>query len=352
MNLSFSERRKKEGARQVFLDGQLLRGASAQIYEASKMGDHPIPKFTGVTFCGKSVDAIRSFAVSDLFTHLDQFNLRVRIRNAIAKAGSWGFGDLMIGPDLVKKTDNCSIFVRIDTNPDKWDRPYSIRDLAECIHLGLNETDGEYVFHADTPHSLVMGFGLFTSFPLDAKIGEVLAKIVPDLETVTNYARGILESKNAEKPLLRISMQSTFISYGGPDEDFARKVFDSLKKMGVVVFFFPETARLGERIDAEVFRRIQEHDRVLLICSEESLNRPGVTHEIRETLDREARDGGATYLLPITLDDYVFNGFREQHSDLAERLSRRIIGDFRGTKRSRTDFDKAMHRVADALTKK
>ena len=153
------------------------------------------------------------------------------------------------------------------------------------------------------------------------------------------------------EPLLRTPMQSTFISYGGPDEDFARKVYDSLKKIGVVVFFFPETARLGERIDAEVFRKIQEHDRVLLICSKDSLERPGVIHEIRETLDREARDGGATYLLPITLDDYVFEGFRERHSDLAERLSRRITGDFRRTKRSRIGFDKAMHRVADALTK-
>ena len=155
-----------------------------------------------------------------------------------------------------------------------------------------------------------------------------------------------------EEPVLRMIMQSTFISYGGPDEAFAHKLNKALKAYQVVTFFFPETALVGERIDAEIFRRIKEHDRVLLICSVDSLERPGVVHEIRETLDREARDGGATYLLPITLDDYVFNGWKEKNPDLSERLSRRIIGDFRRAKRSRAAFDTGLARILEALKKK
>jgi hypothetical protein len=135
----------------------------------------------------------------------------------------------------------------------------------------------------------------------------------------------------------------------GPDEAFARKLYDALRAHKVVVFFFPETATVGERLDNEVFRQIQEHDRVLLVCSRDSLNRPGVVNEIRETLDREARDGGATYLLPIMLDDYVLTGWPASHPELAERVGRRIIGDFRGIKRSRRAFDKALARVVDAL---
>jgi len=154
------------------------------------------------------------------------------------------------------------------------------------------------------------------------------------------------------EPLLRSLMQSTFISYGGPDEAFARKLYEVLRAHRVIVFFFPETAMVGGRIDDEVFRRIQEHDRVLLICSRDSLNRPGVLNEIQETLDREARDGGATYLLPIMLDDYVLTGWRKSHPELAERIGRRIIGDFRGTKRSKRTFDAAVARVIDALKTK
>jgi len=119
-----------------------------------------------------------------------------------------------------------------------------------------------------------------------------------------------------------------------------------------VTFFFPRTARVGERIDDEVFRRIQEHDRVLLVCSRKSLDRVGVVNEIQETLDREARDGGATYLLPITLDNYVFKGWKAKQPTLAERVGRRVVGDFRGTTRSRAKFESALNRVLDALKRK
>lgn len=148
---------------------------------------------------------------------------------------------------------------------------------------------------------------------------------------------------------LRELMQSTFISYGGPDESFARKLYQALRANEVIVFFFPESARLGERIDSEVFRQLREHDRILLICSEHSLNRPGVLHEIRETFDRESRDGGATYLLPVTLDDYVFSGWHQHEPELAERIGRRVVGDFRSARNDDEAFELALGRLLDAL---
>ncbi len=151
---------------------------------------------------------------------------------------------------------------------------------------------------------------------------------------------------------LRSLMQSTFISYGGPDEPFARKLYDSLRSHGVATFFFPENATLGERIDTEVYNNLQKHDRIVLICSAASLNRPGVLHEIWETLGREARDGGATYLLPITLDEYVFTDWKKKEPVLAERVGRRIVGDFRGTINDSAVFDTAVKRLIDALMKK
>jgi uncharacterized protein YjbI with pentapeptide repeats len=166
------------------------------------------------------------------------------------------------------------------------------------------------------------------------------------VEYMIDCARAIDES------LLRSLMQSTFISYGGPDEAFARKLYEALKAHGVVTFFFPVSATLGERIDSEVFRRLQEHDRVILVCSRNSLDRPGVLNEIQETFDREARDGAATYLLPVTLDDYVFTGWRTTHPELAERVGRRVVGDFRGTARNKTKFNSALGRLLDALKTK
>jgi hypothetical protein len=173
-------------------------------------------------------------------------------------------------------------------------------------------------------------------FLIDCGVPEIFAEYMIDC------ARALGE------PMLRRLMQTTFISYGGPDEAFARRLYSALRDHGVVVFFFPETARVGERIDNEVFQQIQAHDRVLLVCSRDSLDRPGVLNEIQETLDREARDGGATYLLPIMLDDYVLTGWRATEPVLAERLGRRIIADFRKT-RGKSAFAKAVDRVVDAL---
>jgi TIR domain-containing protein len=153
------------------------------------------------------------------------------------------------------------------------------------------------------------------------------------------------------EPLLRSMMQSTFISYGGPDEAFARKLYEALSEYGAV-FFFPENATVGERIDNEVFRHIQQHDRVILVCSRASLDRPGVLNEIQETLDREARDGGATYLLPVMLDDYLLTDWKANQPVLAERIGRRVIADFRRSTRSRKVFDQALHRLLDALKRR
>ncbi len=80
------------------------------------------------------------------------------------------------------------------------------------------------------------------------------------------FAEFMLECARASQgSVLSALMRSTFISYGGPDESFARTLYEALKAHKVVTFFFPETATVGERIDNEVYRRLQEHDRVVLV---------------------------------------------------------------------------------------
>ena len=123
----------------------------------------------------------------------------------------------------------------------------------------------------------------FRGFAADCGVPPIFAEFMIDC------------ARASDADLLRQLMQSTFISYGGPDEAFAMRLNAALKARGVITFFFPHTATVGARIGDEVFRGIQGHDRVLLICARKSLDRVGVVNEIQETLDREARDGGATY---------------------------------------------------------
>jgi hypothetical protein len=104
----------------------------------------------------------------------------------------------------------------------------------------------------------------------------------------------------------RSILLSTFISYGGSDEEFATKLNRALLDQGVTTFLFKEDAVPGMRLSRMMHEGVRRHDRIVLICSKTSLDRAGVLNEIQETLDREAADGGREYLIPIRLDDHVF----------------------------------------------
>jgi len=147
------------------------------------------------------------------------------------------------------------------------------------------------------------------------------------------------------------TLQSTFISYGSPDEPFARKLYEALHRNGVTTFFFPEHAVPGEKLHRTMRKGVNEHDRVILVCSKASLDRKGVLNEIEETLARESRDGGATYLIPIRLDDYVFSDWTPPHTDTAQTVRDRVVADFRGAETDAAKFDEGLLRVIAALKK-
>jgi hypothetical protein len=147
-------------------------------------------------------------------------------------------------------------------------------------------------------------------------------------------------------------MQSTFISYGAPDEKFAIALRDELHKNGVTTFLFRDNAVPGQKLHHMMRSGVNNYDRVILICSKTSLDRTGVLNEIEETLQREARNGGASYLIPIRLDDYVFTGWNPPNSDVAQAVRDRVVGDFRGTKGGKRGLVSAIRPLLDALKKR
>jgi hypothetical protein len=152
-----------------------------------------------------------------------------------------------------------------------------------------------------------------------------------------------------DNPVLSRMMQSTFISYGGPDAAFARKLYEALHENGVTAFFFPEHATPGKRLHRVMREGVNQHDRVVLICSEASLSRPGVLNEIEETLAREAREGGESYLIPVRLDDYVFTGWAPARPDLAQAIRDRVVADFTDALTDESRFNSALLRLLSAL---
>ena len=144
-------------------------------------------------------------------------------------------------------------------------------------------------------------------------------------------------------------LRSTFISYGSPDEAFARKLYEALHRNGVTTFFFPEHAVPGEKLHRTMRTKVNELDRIVLVCSSGSLDRKGVLNEIEEALAREARDGGAAYLIPITIDDYVFAGWKPPNPDTAQAIRDKVVADFRGADADPAKFQSALLKLIVAL---
>lgn len=145
-------------------------------------------------------------------------------------------------------------------------------------------------------------------------------------------------------------LQSTFISYGGPDEAFAKKLNDALESRGVTTFFFKEDAKPGEKLHRTMKRGVNEHDRTILICSKSSLQRHGLLNELEETLAREARDGGREYLIPVRLDDFVIDSWAPTDPGIAQSVRDRVIADFRNHSNP-DEFDIQLARLISALRK-
>jgi uncharacterized protein YjbI with pentapeptide repeats len=145
-------------------------------------------------------------------------------------------------------------------------------------------------------------------------------------------------------------MRSTFISYGKPDEGFAKKLNDALAARGVKTFFFKEHAVPGEKLHRMMRVGVNAHDRIIVICSEASLPRAGVLNEIEESLARESREGGMPSLIPVRLDDHVFSNWCPERPDLAQALRDRVIADF-SDHANPESFESEIARLIKALKK-
>lgn len=143
-------------------------------------------------------------------------------------------------------------------------------------------------------------------------------------------------------------MRSTFISYGGPDAGFAEVLCEVLQRSGVRAFLFSRDAVPGKKLHDTMRDGVASYDRVILICSKAALDRPGVQYELEQVLAREARSGGESYLIPITLDDYVFH-WNPGRPGLAQEVRDRVVADFRGADEDPEKFNQGFMRLLRAL---
>jgi uncharacterized protein YjbI with pentapeptide repeats len=138
---------------------------------------------------------------------------------------------------------------------------------------------------------------------------------------------------------------SCFLSHSTKDMLFVSKLYRDLRAKGVQAWFFPESAKLGRRVWSEIEIGLRSHDKVVVVCSKNSLNSGPVLREIERALNREDKEK-AEVLFPIRIDNYLFDGWSHpRKTDIVDR----VVGDFTGWKRDEARYRKSLTRLVKAL---
>lgn len=198
--------------------------------------------------------------------------------------------------------------------------------------LGLTPEHAQVVQHMLTLRQL----------PNGPSISEIARTCDLSAQTVGKLDR---EARPSEP---RAQYKSAFISYGGPDEPVARRLYEALLYKGVHVYYFPESSIPGRKLHRTMNDAVHEYDVVISVCSRAAVTRPGWLNELEQTLSREAREGGAELLIPVLLDDFVLAQWEPERKDLARQVQARVAADFRGHEDSAV-FDRQVVRLLKAL---
>jgi hypothetical protein len=216
----------------------------------------------------------------------------------------------------------------VKLTPENFDRLKPFLD-----DLGLAPETAQFVQQMLAQRKLPNG----PSIAEIARAGDLSAQTVKKLDRAAN-------------PVVQPSkFKTAFISYGGPDETFARKLYEALLTKGVHTYYFPESSIPGRRLHRTMTDAVYEYDVVISICSEAAVTRPGWLNELEQTLSREAREGGTELLIPVLLDDFVLSCWEPERKDLALQLQSRVAADFRGHNEE-SAFNRQVERLCTALT--
>lgn len=168
---------------------------------------------------------------------------------------------------------------------------------------------------------------------------------------VESFLRGtgiLLDSfKQFEESLRSHAFYSAFISYSHADKEFAGWLHRKLEDRGIRCWLDHKNMIPGERILDAVGEAITSHERILLCCSESSLESWWVKDEVRKTQEIERQSKTDLRIIPILLDDYLLKGWKD---GLASDLNSRLGLDFKGWD-ARRDWDFEMGRLVAALKK-
>ncbi len=138
---------------------------------------------------------------------------------------------------------------------------------------------------------------------------------------------------------------SCFISHSSKDKRFCDRLYADLQANHVRSWYFPADAKWGEPIWGEIDRSIKVYDKLIVVCSEHSLQSIPVQREMERALSREDQEH-KNILFPIRIDNYLFECW--EHRRKADVVAK-VVGDFRGWNCNAAKYDTALEKLLSAL---
>lgn len=134
-----------------------------------------------------------------------------------------------------------------------------------------------------------------------------------------------------------------FIGYGQPDKEFAEKLVAGLRQKGVTCWLYSLDYTPGVRTWMEIGMRRREAEKMVVLCSAQSLIRDGLLKEIEEQIDEDPEK-----IIPVSLDNlWKKKGFRVMRGerDLKPFLLDRNYADFS----NKLNYKDELNRLLKAL---
>ena len=99
---------------------------------------------------------------------------------------------------------------------------------------------------------------------------------------------------------------SCFISYAHTQDAFAEKLHNDLEAQGVSCWKDSHDMAGGQAYRTQIVRAIRNNAKLIVICSEASVQREGVIEEIIAAMNRE-RETHTQKLFPLRLDNFIIS---------------------------------------------
>lgn len=221
----------------------------------------------------------------------------------------------------------------INTRLDKADLNDAKLSQTILVNLDLSQALGLDTVEHLGPSSI----GIDTIIKSKGKIPEVFLRGCGVPDEFIEFSRSLLSQP--------IQYYSCFISHSSLDKEFCERLYNDLRGAHVRTWYFPEDAKWGRPVWGEIDRSISIYDKLVLVCSQNSLQSGPVLREIERALNREGREG-KHILFPIIIDDYVFNEW--QHPRKVDVLAK-VVGDFRGWHIDVMQYNQSFKRLLDNL---